>query len=41
MIYGRFIDGKAIVLVIFRLPTQPDFFLDFVINTGLNDYLTL
>ena len=41
MIYGRLIDGKAIVPVIFRLPTQPDFSLDFVIDTGFNDHLTL
>jgi len=41
MIYGRLIDGKSIVPVIFRLPTQPDFSLDFVINTGFNDHLTL
>ncbi|MBE9207669.1 clan AA aspartic protease [Nostoc sp. LEGE 06077] len=41
MIYGRLIDRKAIVPVIFRLPQQPDFSLDFVIDTGFNDYLTL
>ncbi|WP_242055569.1 MULTISPECIES: clan AA aspartic protease [Nostocales] len=41
MIYGRLIDHKAIVPVIFRLPQQPDFSLDFVIDTGFNDYLTL
>ncbi len=41
MIYGRLIDRKAIVTVIFRLPQQPDFSLDFVIDTGFNDYLTL
>jgi clan AA aspartic protease len=41
LIYGRLIDGKAIVPVIFRLPVQPDFSLDFVIDTGFNDYLTL
>ncbi|MBW4667762.1 MAG: clan AA aspartic protease [Cyanomargarita calcarea GSE-NOS-MK-12-04C] len=41
MIYGRLIDRKAIVPVIFRLPHQPDFSLDFVIDTGFNDYLTL
>ncbi|MGB3759736.1 MAG: clan AA aspartic protease [Rivularia sp. (in: cyanobacteria)] len=27
--------------VIFRLPSQPDFSVDFVIDTGFNDYLTL
>ena len=33
--------GRAIVPVIFRLPSQPDFSLDFVIDTGFNDHLTL
>jgi predicted aspartyl protease len=32
MIYGILVDRKAIVPVIFRLPKQPDFCLDFVIN---------
>jgi clan AA aspartic protease len=41
MIYGRLIDGRAIAPVIFRLPGQPDFSLDFVIDTGFNGYLTL
>jgi clan AA aspartic protease len=41
MIYGRLVDGKAIAPVIFRLPGQPDFSLDFVIDTGFNGYLTL
>ncbi len=41
MIYGRLIDRKAIAPVIFRLPGQPDFSLDFVIDTGFNGYLTL
>ena len=41
MIYGRINEGKAIVPVIFRLPSQPDFSVDFVIDTGFNDYLTL
>ena len=41
MIYGRLIDRKAIVPVIFRLPGQPDFSLNFVIDTGFNGYLTL
>jgi clan AA aspartic protease len=41
MIYGRLIDRKAIVPVIIRLPQQPDFSLDFVVDTGFNDYLTL
>ena len=41
MIYGRLVDGKAIVPVIFCLPTQPDFSLDFVVDTGFNDHFTL
>ncbi|MFK0734963.1 MAG: clan AA aspartic protease [Gloeotrichia echinulata GP01] len=41
MIYGRLVDRKAIVPVIFQLPGKPDFSLDFVIDTGFNDYLTL
>jgi clan AA aspartic protease len=41
MIYGRLIDGKPTVPVVFRLPAQPDFSISFVIDTGFNDYLTL
>jgi predicted aspartyl protease len=41
MIYGRVTDGKAIVPVVFRLLSQPDFSINFVIDTGFNDYLTL
>jgi clan AA aspartic protease len=41
MIYGRLIDYRAIVPVIFRLPQQPDFSVDFAIDTGFNGYLTL
>jgi len=41
VISGKVINGKAIIPVIFRLPPQPDFSLDFVIDTGFNDYLTL
>lgn len=41
MIYGRVTEGKATIPVIFRLPSQPDFSVDFVIDTGFNDYLTL
>ncbi len=41
MIYGRLVGGKATVSVIFRLPEQPDFSLDFIIDTGFNGYLTL
>lgn len=41
MIYGKVIDGRAIISVVFPLPSQPDFSLDFVIDTGFNDHLTL
>jgi clan AA aspartic protease len=41
MINGRLIDGKAIVPVIFCLSTQPNFSIDFIIDTGFNDHLTL
>ncbi|AFZ11386.1 clan AA aspartic protease, AF_0612 family [Crinalium epipsammum PCC 9333] len=41
MINGKLIDRKAVVPVIFRLPTQPDFSIDFIIDTGFNDHLTL
>ncbi|MCC5619329.1 hypothetical protein LC605_30545 [Nostoc sp. CHAB 5836] len=41
MIYGRLAGGKATVPVIFRFLEQPDFSLDFVIDTGFNGYLTL
>jgi len=41
MIRGKVISSKATIPVIFRLPQQPDFSLDFVIDTGFNDYLTL
>jgi clan AA aspartic protease len=41
MIYGRIVDGKATVPIVFRLPEQPDFSLNFIIDTGFNDHLTL
>lgn len=41
MIYGRVINRKAVVPVVFRLPTQPNFSINFVVDTGFNDYLTL
>ncbi|BDI19510.1 hypothetical protein ANSO36C_53120 [Nostoc cf. commune SO-36] len=40
MIYGQVIDGRVIIPVVFRLPSQPDFSLDFVIDTGFNDHAT-
>jgi predicted aspartyl protease len=39
--YARLVERKAIVPVIFRLPQQPNFSVNFVIDTGFNDYLTL
>lgn len=41
MIYGKAIDGRAIISVVFRLPSQADFSLNFVIDTAFNDHLTL
>lgn len=41
MIYGKFINNKAIIPVTFRLPEQAEFSIDFVIDTGFNDHLTL
>jgi clan AA aspartic protease len=41
MIYGKVIDGRVIVPIVFRLPSLPDFSLDFVVDTGFNDHLTL
>ncbi|MGB3637332.1 MAG: clan AA aspartic protease [Rivularia sp. (in: cyanobacteria)] len=41
MIQGRISESKATIPVIFRLPSQPDFSVDFVIDTGFNGYLTL
>jgi len=34
-------NGRATVNVIFRLPNQPDFSIEFVIDTGFTDYLCL
>ncbi|MFP4008374.1 MAG: clan AA aspartic protease [Spirulinaceae cyanobacterium] len=41
MIEGRLIDGKAIIPVVFCLPKQPNLSINFIIDTGFNDYLTL
>ncbi|MDB9314494.1 clan AA aspartic protease [Spirulina sp. CS-785/01] len=41
MIYGKFIESKALIPVTFRLPAQPEFSIDFIIDTGFNDHLTL
>ena len=41
MIQGRVINGRPNVQVMFLLPAQPIFGIDFVVDTGFNDYLTL
>ncbi|WP_310482190.1 clan AA aspartic protease [Chamaesiphon sp. VAR_48_metabat_403] len=41
MIQGRVVNGRPNIQVIFLLPGQPGFGIDFVVDTGFNDYLTL
>jgi clan AA aspartic protease len=41
MMQGRVKDGRASLPVTFRLSNQPDFQIEFVVDTGFNDYLTL
>ncbi len=41
MIQGRVINGRPSVQVVFLLPGQPNFGIDFVVDTGFNDYLSL
>jgi clan AA aspartic protease len=41
MIQGRVVNGRPTVQVMFILPEQPEFGIDFVVDTGFNDYLTL
>lgn len=41
MISGIVKNGRATVNVIFRLPNQPDFTIEFVIDTGFTEFLTL
>jgi clan AA aspartic protease len=41
VIQGRVANGRPNVQVLFLLPGQPNFGIDFVVDTGLNDYLTL
>jgi predicted aspartyl protease len=41
VIQGRIVNGRPNIQVIFLLPEQPSFGIDFVIDTGFNDYLTL
>jgi clan AA aspartic protease len=41
MIQGIVVKGRPTVSVMFLLPQQPEFEIDFVVDTGFNDYLTL
>ena len=41
MITGIIKNGRATVNVIFRLPEQPDFTIEFVIDTGFTEFLSL
>ncbi|MBD2135244.1 MULTISPECIES: clan AA aspartic protease [unclassified Sphaerospermopsis] len=41
MITGIIKNGRATVNVIFRLPDQPDFTIEFVIDTGFTEFLSL
>ena len=38
---GRVKGGRASLAITFRLSNQPDFQIEFVVDTGFNDYLTL
>jgi clan AA aspartic protease len=41
VITGIIKNGRATVNVIFRLPDQPDFTIEFVIDTGFTEFLSL
>jgi clan AA aspartic protease len=41
VIQGNVVNGRPTVQVMFMLPEQPEFGIDFVVDTGFNDYLTL
>ncbi len=41
MIQGSVVNGRPNVRVMFLLPGHPSFGIDFVVDTGFNDYLTL
>jgi clan AA aspartic protease len=41
MILGKFVDRRAILPVKFYLSADPELAIDFVVDTGFNDYLTL
>jgi clan AA aspartic protease len=41
MILGEFIDGRVVLPVSFYLGESTDLIVNFVVDTGFNDYLTL
>ncbi|MEI1375529.1 hypothetical protein PQG02_03960 [Nostoc sp. UHCC 0926] len=41
MISGIVKNGRATVNIIFRLPNQPDFTIEFFIDTGFTEFLSL
>jgi clan AA aspartic protease len=41
VISGIVKNGRATVNIIFRLPNQPDFTIEFVIDTGFTEFLSL
>ncbi len=41
MISGIIKNGRATVNIIFRLPNRPDFTIEFVIDTGFTEFLSL
>ncbi|BAZ29459.1 hypothetical protein NIES4074_19050 [Cylindrospermum sp. NIES-4074] len=41
MISGIIKNGRATVNLIFRLPNQPDFTIEFVLDTGFTEFLSL
>ncbi len=41
MISGIVKNGRATVSIIFRLPNQPDFTIEFIIDTGFTEFFSL
>jgi clan AA aspartic protease len=41
VIFGIVKNGRATVDIIFRLPNQPDFTIEFVIDTGFTEFISL
>jgi predicted aspartyl protease len=41
VIQGRVVNGRPNIPVMFLLQEQPAFEINFVVDTGFNDYLTL